>query len=134
MYPAADPLTAKSLFSAWAVFLLTGVEVNISELDAFIISLSSQGVRLEEWGKGTSVVDANFMKNRDECLTLLTNLLCYNRLKSLDDLDVTPLDFVSGLHEGSLHGSYLPLLMVEDLISVKKSQPGTVSPWGGPCA
>ena len=73
MYPAADPLTAKSLFSAWAVFLLTGVEVNISELAAFIISLSSQGVRLEECVKGPIVVDAEFWNKRDEYLTILKN-------------------------------------------------------------
>ena len=89
------------------------------ELATFIFGLSSQGESLGEWGKGPSIVDADFLKNRDECLTILNNSLCYNGLDSLDGLDATPLDLVSGVHKGSAHGSYLTLLMLGALISVK---------------
>ena len=62
-----------------------------------------------------------FKKNKNhECLVLLTNYLCYNGLESLKDLDLTPLDLVSGVHKGSTHGGYLSLSMIGSLISVKK--------------
>ena len=99
---------------------MTGGEINISELADFICGLYSQGVRLEGQGKGTSLVGAIFMKNWDECLTLLTNSLRYNGPESLDELDKTPLDLVYVIHKGSAHGGYLPLSMVGALIFVKK--------------
>ena len=61
MSPIADPLSAKSLSSAWDASLSTGVDVTILELDTSIFGLSSQGVRMEEWGKSMGIVDANFV-------------------------------------------------------------------------
>ena len=59
-------------------------------------------------------------KKKHECIVLLTKYLCYNGLESLKDLDLTPLDLVSGVHKGSTHGGYLSLSMIGSLISVKK--------------
>ena len=120
MAGVAEPLTAKYLSSAWAAYLFIGGEIAISEMDTFIFSLSHQGVRLEEWGKGLVAVEAEFVKNMDDCLTLLTNLLCYNGLESIDGLDATPLDLVSGIHRGFAHGAYPQILMLGALVSVKR--------------
>ena len=90
----------------------------MSELATFIFGLSSQEVRLQKWGKGPSIDEEIFMKNMSKCLTLLTKSLLYNGLESLEDLYATPLDLVSGIHKGSAHGGYIPLLMVGALISV----------------
>ena len=62
-----------------------------------------------------------FNKKEDECIFLLTNYLYYNGLESLEYLDVTSLDLVFGIHKGSAHGGYLPLLMVQALILVRIS-------------
>ena len=76
-------------------------------------------MKLKEWGKSPSVVDAYSATNWDECLTILTESLFYSGLKYLRDLDATALDLVSGIHKKSTHGDYLLILMVGALISVK---------------
>ena len=85
----------------------------------FIFRLSSQGVILEDMGKGLIISQYNFAKDKGKCLNLLTNYLHYNFLESLEDLDATPLDLVSVFRKVYVHDGYLPLSVVGALISVK---------------
>ena len=77
-------------------------------------------------GKGMIIAEDIFARNKVECLNLLNNYLFYNGIDSLKDLDVIPLDLVSFVHNGSVHGRYLPFSMVRSLISVRKK-----SAWRG---
>ena len=95
--------------SAWSTYLLTRGESAISELATSIFGLSSQEMRLDDWGKGLRVVDADFKNKKDKCLTLLKNSLRYNGPESLDDLYLTPLDLVYSIHKDSAHGGYIQL-------------------------
>ena len=54
------------------------------------------------------------------CLTLLSQYLLQNGLNSLEELEATPLELLSGINKVPFNGCYLPLLMVGVLISVKK--------------
>ena len=115
-----EPLSAKTLALVWATALWTRMEDSTSDLATFIFGLSLQGVRLCEWGDSLDVDGVSFYTKKEACLILLTKLIRVNGLKYLEDLCATPLELVSGIHEGSAHGCYLPLSIVGDLISVKK--------------
>ena len=91
------------------------------DLAIFIFGIYSPGVRLDEWGNSLSVVGTLFNTKKGACISLLTNLLCVNGFEYLEDVDMTPLDLVSGIHKGSTYGAYLPLSMVGALIYVKIS-------------
>ena len=92
--------------------LQTGAEVSTSGLYTFIFGLPSLGASLKEWGNSPSADGNLFGTKKYTCLTLLTNLLRVNSFESLGDVDATTLELVSGIHEGSAHGAYLPLLIV----------------------
>ena len=94
----------KSQALAWAKALLTGVEVENSELATFISGLSYQGESLEEMCKVPNPCKYTFNKNKYECLVLLTNSFHYNGLDYLEDIYSTPLYLVYGVHKASDHG------------------------------
>ena len=120
MAGVSDHLTYNLLDLDLAASLLTGGEVAKQELAKLTFVIYYQGEIPEETGKFPNISKDACNKNKDECIVILTNSLCYNGLEYLEYLDSTPLDLVSGVYKGSAHGSYLPLSIVGALIHVNK--------------
>ena len=99
---------------------MTGNEVAKSGLNKSILRVSTSGEKLEELCKGLTDGKVFFQKKKSECLQILTYSLRYNGLESLEDLYLTPLDLLLGVHKGSTYGGYLSISMVGELIYVKK--------------
>ena len=76
---------------------------------------------MEEMVKVLNLREDYCKKNKDKCLVLITKYLRYTILKPIEDLDANPLDLVYGVHKFSAHGGYLPLSMVEALVSVNNT-------------
>ena len=59
-------------------------------------------------------------EKKDIFISLLTSYILTNGLVSLEDLEVNPLELVSGIHKVPFNGCYLPSSMVGALTSVNK--------------
>ena len=99
---------------------MTVNEVAKSGLNKSILRVSTAGEKPEELCKG--LTDGKvffFQKKKSECLQILTYSFHYNGLESLEDLYLTPLDLLLGVHKGSTYGGYLSISMVGAMIYVK---------------
>ena len=95
------------------------MEPVISYIATIIFDLSTDQDRLDNVGDGLHG-GKNLGEEKDICLTLLTLSLLSNGLASLEDLEATPLELVSGIHKVIICGCYLPSSMVGDPTFVKK--------------
>ena len=103
----------------WVDALRTGKEPLITDLADLFLCLSALGFRLDKLGADKDKYDLDHDTNRANCLTLLTQFLLQNGIESLEELEATSLEFVSGILKVPFLGFYLPLSIVGALISVK---------------
>ena len=99
----------KYLTTAWSDPLQTGKDPSTLDITKLIFGLPASAVRLNKLGDNKDDKKLDIDTRKSTHITLLTKSLLQNCLNSLEELEVTPLKLVSGIHKATAYGCYLTL-------------------------